>query len=43
MPTTWDPDLDRKLLLAALDPETKPDWVGVASTMGSGLTPEGVR
>lgn len=43
MPTAWDSELDRKLLLVALDPENKPDWGTVATRMGNGLTGEGVR
>lgn len=43
MPTLWDSDLDRKLLLVALDPANKPDWAAVATTMGGDFTSEGVR
>ncbi|KAK2766231.1 hypothetical protein FQN54_007747 [Arachnomyces sp. PD_36] len=43
MPTTWDAELDRKLLLVALDPANKPDWAAVATAMGADFTSEGVR
>jgi hypothetical protein len=43
MPSPWNQENERKLLLCLVDSNIKPDWAEVATSMGSDFTDESVR